>query len=117
MPCTARVYGSAMQSTDATGGTADPLAYRRPLVDLRTGEPVEDMRPLAHTPAEVAARLSVSERYVRTLISTGELKSVLLANRRMVLADELDAFIEHLKATRERALREAFEAEQQEKAS
>lgn len=96
-------YSRAMQSTDATDGTTELPPIRRPLVDLRTGEPIEDPRRLAFKPAEVAERLGVGERYVWTLIETGELKSVKLANRRMVLAEDLDAFIEVLKAERDRA--------------
>lgn len=92
-----------MHSTDATDGRESQPVTDRPLIDLRTGEPVEVPRRLAYRPAEVAELLGVGERYVWTLIETEELKSVKLANRRMVLTEELDAFVEQLKAERDRA--------------
>lgn len=98
-------YGGAMQSTDATGGSGSlhSAITSRPLIDLRTGEPVEAPRRIAFKPAEVAEMLGVGERYVWTLIESEELKSVKLANRRMVLAEDLDTFVEQLKAERDRA--------------
>jgi excisionase family DNA binding protein len=82
------------------------------MIELRTGEVIaevvgKDVPRRAFKPSEVATQLGVSERYVYTLIETGELKSVPLAGRKQVLAEDLDAFIEVLKAEREKALRGA----------
>lgn len=82
MPCSASRYGTAMHGTapDAIESTtADRIAYR---------------------PEEVAKKLGVSRRYVYTLIERGELDRVVLAGRWMILADELAAFVESLKAER-----------------
>lgn len=98
-----------MHSTDAVDGTApQPSTTPRKLIELRTGEVIAEITPngtaqRAFTAADVAAQLTVSERYVKTLIETGELKSVKLAGRRLVLAEDLDAFIETLKKERDAA--------------
>jgi excisionase family DNA binding protein len=52
-------------------------------------------------PAEVAALLNVSERYVYVLIEQGDLRTVTLANRQMIFSDELKAFVEKLRADRD----------------
>jgi len=96
-----------MKSSAATDGremlaaidrSAVLAAIDRPLVDLRTGEPVEVPRRIAYKPAEVAELLGVGRSYVFILIKNKQLKSVKLANRRMVLAEDLRAFIESLPA-------------------
>lgn len=100
-------YGHAMKSSAATDGremlaaidrNAVLAAIDRPLVDLRTGEPVEVPRRLAYKPVEVAEMLGVGRSYVFILIKTKQLKSVKLANRRMVLAEDLREFVENLTA-------------------
>lgn len=53
---------------------------------------------LAYKPGEVATQLGVSTRSVYRLINRGELRRVRLAGRWMVLAEDLDAFVENLKA-------------------
>ena len=98
-----------MNSTDATDGTAPTSSNTtRKLIELRTGEVIAWVTPdgaprRVFSPADVATQLSVSERYVRTLIETGELKSVKLAGRWSVLAEDLETFISTLKSERERA--------------
>lgn len=87
-----------MQSTDAADGK-EPWAVLRPRADLDR----EIAQHLAFTPREVATRLSVSERYVRTLIEQGELPSVNLGSGKRVLVDDLLAFIERLKTERDAA--------------
>lgn len=57
----------------------------------------------AYHPKEVAEVLSVSERYVMTLIDRGELISVPLGRGRKVLHDDLMAFIGKLRADEVRA--------------
>lgn len=47
---------------------------------------------------EVAASLGVSEGHVRALIGDGSLPSVRLGRSVLILASDLDAFIDRLKA-------------------
>ncbi|HEX6968941.1 MAG TPA: helix-turn-helix domain-containing protein [Micromonosporaceae bacterium] len=47
---------------------------------------------------EVAARFGVSTRHVRRLGQRGEMRLVKVGRKVMVLATDLDAYIEHLKA-------------------
>lgn len=80
------------------------------MVELRTGEVIaevvsKDVPRRVFKPTEVAEQLGVSESYVYTLIRTKQLKAVKLAGRLSVLSEDLDAFIESLKAEREKALR------------
>lgn len=76
------------------------------MIELRTGEVVStDVPRRAFKPSEVAEQLGCSESYVYTLIRTGEMKAVKLAGRLTVLDEDLDAFIEKLKAEREQAAR------------
>lgn len=93
-----------MHSTDLAGAAVDSTGPNGWPV-LKTAEPTSSR--LAYKPAEVAERLGVSVRYVWTLIETGELNTVPLAGRKMVLAEDLDAFIERLKAERDAAVRGA----------
>lgn len=51
----------------------------------------------AYRPEEVASRLNISRRHVYNLINGGKLRKVTLGGRWMVLAEELDQFIERLK--------------------
>lgn len=53
---------------------------------------------VAYRPGEVAERLDVSKAHVYRLINRGQLSVVTLGGRWMVLAEELDRFIERLKA-------------------
>lgn len=95
-----------MHSTDATHGTAASQPIPRQMIELRTGEVVStDVPRRAFKPSEVAEQLGCSESYVYTLIRTGEMKAVKLAGRLTVLDEDLDAFIEKLKAEREQAAR------------
>lgn len=58
----------------------------------------------AYRVAEVAEMLgNVSERYVWTLIQSGELPSTMIAKKRMVLHDDLQAFLARLRADEQRA--------------
>jgi excisionase family DNA binding protein len=99
-------YCTAMHDTDAEGGTE---FVRGPLVDLRTGDVLTEAisERISYKPVEVADLLGVSERYVWTLIETKELKAVRLAGRKMVLREDLEAFVEKLKAERDAAARGA----------
>lgn len=99
-----------MHSTDAMDSTEPALPGPRQMIELRSGEVIaevvsKDVPRRAFKPSEVAEQLGVSERYVYTLIETGELKAVKLAGRLSVLSEDLDAFIEVLKKEREQATR------------
>jgi len=56
---------------------------------------------VAFRPGEVAEKLGIGRTHVYALINQGALRHVVLAGRWMVLADDLDAFIERLKVTGE----------------
>lgn len=67
-------------------------------------------RRVVYSVPEVAELLGgVTERYVWTLLSRNELTSVKVGGRRLVPADDLDAFIEKLKE-QERQARAAASA-------
>lgn len=53
---------------------------------------------VAYKPTEVAQRLAVSRAHVYRLIGRGQIPVITLGGRWMVLAEELDRFIERLKA-------------------
>jgi excisionase family DNA binding protein len=53
---------------------------------------------LAYRPVEVAERLDVSRAHIYRLIQRGQISVVTLGGRWMVLAEELDRFIERVKA-------------------
>lgn len=53
---------------------------------------------VAYRPAEVAELLDVSRSHVYRLIQRGQLSVVTLGGRWMVLSEELDRFMERLKA-------------------
>ena len=99
-----------MHSTDATDGTdvqsSTPIPTR-PMIELRTGEViaevVDGVTRRAFKPGEVAIQLGVSERYVWTLIESGDLLAIPLAGRKMVLAEDLESFINRLKKERDKA--------------
>lgn len=90
---------SGVQDTDGARDT--PTEPTRPLYDLRTGRPIvvsPSGERRAYLVKEVAELLSVSTRHVWRLIKLGDIKTVRLAGREMVLAEHLDEFIEALKA-------------------
>jgi excisionase family DNA binding protein len=47
-----------------------------------------------YTKRDAATAISVSEKTIDRLIAKGELESIKFVNKRMVLADSLDAFVE-----------------------
>lgn len=53
--------------------------------------------------AGAAALLSLSERLVRQLVATGELRSVLIRSRRLVPRSEVEAYVARLVAETERS--------------
>lgn len=62
----------------------------------------------AYNVPEVAVLLGgVTERYVWTLLSTGELESVKIGARRLIPAEAIDAFIARLRADEKRVRAEA----------
>lgn len=65
-------------------------------MDDRT-QPATEGR-IAYRPAEVAKRLDVSRSHVYRLFERGQLRKVVLGGRWVVLAEDLDEFIETLKA-------------------
>jgi len=82
-------YSTAMHGSgtaiSATGGSVDRLLY---------------------SVQEVAEALGVTDRYVRTLIAAGEIKSVRIGARRMIPVKDLNVWIDGLREAEE-AAREA----------
>lgn len=83
------MHGTERLSSPATGGVPQRRAYTVPEV------------------AELLA--GVSERYVWDLIARNELGSIKIGARRVVPAEELEAFVDKLRAD-ERRLRDAAAA-------
>jgi excisionase family DNA binding protein len=66
-----------------------------------------DTQPRLHSVDRVAALLSVTPRYVRTLIASGEIPSVKLGTRRLVRDEDLRAFLDRLMVEGQTATRRA----------
>ena len=52
--------------------------------------------PVGLSVAEVAKRLSVSERHIHRLIRRGQLPSILIGRRRIILASAISAWLDGL---------------------
>lgn len=53
---------------------------------------------IAYSLDEVAARFGVTKRHIWRLIQRGEMRRVKIGRKAMVLSDDLDAYIDGLKA-------------------
>ena len=54
--------------------------------------------PIVYTPLDVAEKLQIGRTKVFALLKSGELPSVLIGRQRRVLPEQLDAFMEKLRA-------------------
>lgn len=90
---------TSLQSNSDRSGPPDMLRIAREVAALR--DEIRRLRTEVASPGpklleidQVAERLALSERSVRSLVSTGELASVKVRRRRLVRRKDLERFVE-----------------------
>ncbi|KKL85469.1 hypothetical protein LCGC14_1954430 [marine sediment metagenome] len=58
----------------------------------------EQAEPLLLTTKAAAARLSLAESTLRSLLASGEIESIAIGRSRRIPADALDAYVQRLRA-------------------
>ena len=59
------------------------------------------LEPITYSPAEVAKLIGISRTYAYELVQRGDIKSIRIGRRRLVLEKDLNAYLERKRAEAE----------------